>query len=336
MTKLSLVTLLVIVCLQLLGCRQSRPPDTPVASHTQQAIVTPIPTYTPIAQSVTQQRNSQSVVPEADVSKASATPTAETVPVPTSPTATATATRQPTATATRQPTATPTPEYYVTGSANLRSGPGTNYDIVGGRQPNDVLSPIARTADGEWIQGDDNIWIWSGLVEGNIESLPVTSDLPVAPEPTATPLLIKQPQTPETTTPATSNEAALKPFCLSSDVSTYIISIFDMIDYQELMISRLADTNFGTEEFLTVVEQFDILHANALNLDPPREFLTFHKYFLENTMWLALAGNTFKLAFEWNQSHWVDVTFDRLKKSDEFAILSDSEFGNLFSNLCLY
>ena len=174
MTKLSLVTLLVIVCLQLLGCRQSRPPDTPVASHTQQAIVTPIPTYTPIAQSVTQQRNSQSVVPEADVSKARATPTTEIVPVPTSPTATATATRQPTATATRQPTATPTPEYYVTGSANLRSGPGTNYDIVGGRQSNDVLSPLARTTDGEWIQIDNNIWIWSGLVEGDVEKLPVT------------------------------------------------------------------------------------------------------------------------------------------------------------------
>ena len=229
MTKLSLVTLLVIVCLQLLGCRQSRPPDTPVASHTQQAIVTPIPTYTPIAQSVTQQRNSQSVVPEADVSKARATPTTEIVPVPTSPTATATATRQPTATATRQPTATPTPEYYVTGSANLRSGPGTNYDIVGGRQPNDVLSPIARTADGEWIQVDDNIWIWSGLVEGDVEKLSVTlTPVPTAthpPSPTFTPTPQVQVQVKSTPTLTIQELQEQLFYCVSDNELNYIKKI---------------------------------------------------------------------------------------------------------------
>ena len=169
MTKPSLVALLVIICLQLLGCRQSRVPNAPVTSPVQQTFVTPIPTYTPTVQLVARQRDTGSVASEVNLGKPGATPRTELVPVPTNPTATATATRRPTATATRQPTVTPIPEYYVTGSANLRSGPGTNYDIVGGRQPNDILSPIARTADGEWIQIAENIWIWSGLVEGDVE-----------------------------------------------------------------------------------------------------------------------------------------------------------------------
>ena len=332
MTKSSLVALLVIICLQLLGCRQARVLDAPVASTVQQAFITPIPTYTPTVQLVAQQQDSGSVASEADLGKSSTTPTAKLVSVPTSPTATATATRRPTATATRQPTVTPTPEYYVTGGANLRSGPGTNYDIVGGRQPNDVLSPIARTADGEWIQIGQNVWIWSGLVEGNIESLLVTSDLPAAPVPTATPLLIKQPQTQATIIPATSTETALKPFCLSNDVSIYIIAIGDILAREELILNRLAGTNLGTEEFFAIIEQFDVLHASALKLDPPRGFSVFHEYFLQNTMWLTLASNAFNLAFEWNQSHWFDVAFERLGKSNEFATLADNEFGNL----CLY
>lgn len=214
-----------IVCVLLSSCRQSRSPEELVPTNSQQAVITPVPTYTPTVQLVVQQRDSGSVASEANLGKSSATPTAELVPVLASPTATATATRRPTATTTRQPTVTPTPDYYVTGRANLRSGPGTNYDIVGGRQPNDVLSPIARTADGEWIQIDQNVWIWFGLVEGNVESLPVTSDLPAASEPTDIPILIEQPQIQEVTTPTTSNETALKPYCLSSNVSACIISI---------------------------------------------------------------------------------------------------------------
>ena len=182
MNKFIFITLLWVACVLLSSCRQSRPPEEPAPTNSQQAVVTPVQTFTPTVQLAAQQRDSGSVASEVNLGKSSATPTTELVPNPISPTATATATRRPTAIATRQPTVTPSPEYYVTGSANLRSGPGTDYDIVGGRQLNDVLFPIARTADGEWIQIDENIWIWSGLVEGNVEKLPMM----LTPVPTAT------------------------------------------------------------------------------------------------------------------------------------------------------
>lgn len=175
MTKLqSYFVLLWIICLTVTSCHQSDQPVSEEAGPTQQAVITPVPTYTPTVQSVVQQGDSGNAAHEERAVASSAPP----VQASTSPIATATATRQPTPAATRRPTAAPTPRYYVNGSANLRSGPGTNYDIVGGRQPNDVLSPIARTEDGEWIQIDSQIWIWARLVEGEVASLPVTHDLP--------------------------------------------------------------------------------------------------------------------------------------------------------------
>ena len=242
MTKSSLVALLVIICLQLLGCRQSRVPDAPEASSVQQAFVTPIPTYTPTVQLVAQQQDSGSVASEATLGKPSATPTAELVSVPTNPTATATTTRSPTATATRQPTVTPTPKYYVTSSANLRSGPGTDYDIVGGRQPNDVLSPIARTADGEWIQIDENIWIWSGLVEGDVEKLSVTlTPIPTAtlpPLPTFTPAPQVQVQIESIQTPTVKEELF---YCISGNELNYVNNILAHMDVVYTTIN-LTDT----------------------------------------------------------------------------------------------
>ena len=180
--------ILCVVCLLFSSCRQSRPSGATVTTISQQAVVTPIPTFTPTKLPVAQPRDSGRGVSKEEVGRSSAMPTPEQVPTPN---ATATATRQPRAIATRQPTAVPTPEYYVNSNANLRSGPGTDYSIVGGRKSNDVLSPIAITVDGEWIQIDKNVWIWSGLVEGDVENLPVTLVLvPTAthlPSPTFTP-----------------------------------------------------------------------------------------------------------------------------------------------------
>ena len=71
-----------------------------------------------------------------------------------------------------QPTTVLTSKFSVKGDANVRSGPGINYKIIGSRKSGDVLVPIAKTVDREWLQLDQNSWIWSGLVAGEIESLP--------------------------------------------------------------------------------------------------------------------------------------------------------------------
>ena len=73
-------------------------------------------------------------------------------------------------------------------SANLRSGPGTNYSRDGSASSGTVLDIIARTSDSDWyliekLNGDP-AWIWSGIVDitasnANIE---VAATIPATPE----------------------------------------------------------------------------------------------------------------------------------------------------------
>ena len=103
----------------------------------------------------------------------------------------------PTATVTPVPSPTPMPAYVVNNAANIRSGPGTDFKVVGSRNQGHVLNPLARTNDGQWIQIGVGKWIWSGLVTGNIERIAVTHNIPILPTPipTATLLPITQTQT---------------------------------------------------------------------------------------------------------------------------------------------
>lgn len=139
-------------------------------------------------------------------------PTATRTPPP-SPTATATATEAPTQTAvptetavpptvTPSPTATatatscPAPQVRVTiVSANVRSGPGVNYESVAIVYEGDVLPVIARMEVGSWylieLNGQQPGWISTTVVETiNPEAcdaeIPVAATLPAPPLPTAT------------------------------------------------------------------------------------------------------------------------------------------------------
>lgn len=89
-------------------------------------------------------------------------------------------------------TSTPTPKSSLTpapitsaeaiSGANLRSGPGTNYDIVGSIQAGDTLSVFARTNDG-WFQVDSSgqVWIGSSLVkiEIDLSEIPIVDFIPL-------------------------------------------------------------------------------------------------------------------------------------------------------------
>ncbi len=87
-------------------------------------------------------------------------------------------------TATRETVVTSTPTlvgYSVNTTAKIRSGPGFDYDVVGNKAPGDTVEPIARSADGQWLQLGEGQWIFFSSVKGTTRSLPIVPTPPEAP-----------------------------------------------------------------------------------------------------------------------------------------------------------
>jgi uncharacterized protein YgiM (DUF1202 family) len=80
------------------------------------------------------------------------------------------------------PAATPVPDTATpptaTVDANLRSGPGTNFDIIGGTITGEALTIVGRNADGTWFRLSNGGWISASLVATPpaIDSVPVLND----------------------------------------------------------------------------------------------------------------------------------------------------------------
>lgn len=119
------------------------------------------------------------------------TPTGSGTPYPTSTPAT---TPSPTSTATPSPTATssqPKCEVIVP-ALNLRAGPGLTCSILGNLKQGTQFTPVARSADGNWLNirvADDEGWVSSR--ELYVSCIGSTGNLPVgeaAPCPSPTPL----------------------------------------------------------------------------------------------------------------------------------------------------
>ena len=106
--------------------------------------------------------------------------------------------------ATATPTITsipPTPAAVViTGALNVRSGPGTNYPIIGVLKKADSVAIQGRTPKGDWLRicclaGGETGWIAASLVETSIPAtaIPIVTAIPSTPTPrptnTATPTL---------------------------------------------------------------------------------------------------------------------------------------------------
>ena len=81
-----------------------------------------------------------------------------------------TSTYTPRPTNTRLPSATPYPQLrVVSSSANLRSGPGTNYGVAGVVSSGDTVTVLARTADSSWynvrLDSGTRAWVAASVVE---------------------------------------------------------------------------------------------------------------------------------------------------------------------------
>jgi endonuclease YncB( thermonuclease family) len=91
------------------------------------------------------------------------------------PTATAVVTVEPTPRPRKSylPAETPPAPPVVTELANLRAGPGTEYERVGSVEPGERLDLIARNPAGDWYQLASGAWIAAFLVQGAPAGLPV-------------------------------------------------------------------------------------------------------------------------------------------------------------------
>ena len=118
----------------------------------------------------------------------------------------------PTATA-EPPTPTPAPQVAIlTTAANLRSGPGTNFDITTAGQPGQEVRIVAQSPDGQWYLLEDGAWVFAQLVANPPTNVPL-QDVPATPTvPTA-----ETPASP-TEQPAAPPPAAVVPAsCPSAD-----------------------------------------------------------------------------------------------------------------------
>lgn len=188
---------------------------------------------------------------------ANATPTPTPLPPP------------PTATPTATPTLPPFTPANVTATtnANLRTGPGTTFNIVGNTTFGQALVVTARDATGGWLLLDSGNWIAVQLVDGlpPVATIPVfdpnapptpTPAVPAAAIPTATqPVTGTAPitGTPEapllpTATPAPAPTATQAAPVLSVDENVYLVEYDNIIaNYQRALtaIDRLVTSASG-------------------------------------------------------------------------------------------
>jgi hypothetical protein len=94
----------------------------------------------------------------------------------------------------------------VTTDANLRSGPGTEFNVLGGTVTGQELAIVGRNADGTWFRLDNGGWVFGELVANApaLDTVPVVNNDGTPVEAAATP-------TPEAAATATSGLAGLLP-----------------------------------------------------------------------------------------------------------------------------
>jgi len=141
--------------------------------------------------------------------KPTSTPPPTRTPLPPTATFTPTATDTPTLT----PTSTPMPvaQFTVSGSANIRSGPGIEFPVAKGALQGEVWPVYGKNADGSWLLIDAINYWW---IKTSLGTLDVGVDaLPLAPTPlpTNTPTLTptKTPTLTVTPRPSSTSEPSI-------------------------------------------------------------------------------------------------------------------------------
>lgn len=109
------------------------------------------------------------------------------------------------------PTATATPMPIgpiVRQGANLRAGPGTNYQVIGNATKSQPLEIVGRNSDGTWYKLANDSWIAASLVANPPAELPVAS---APPPPTEIPQQVAAAPQPQAITQPAAQPAAPPP-----------------------------------------------------------------------------------------------------------------------------
>ncbi len=193
-------------------------PPTPTPPPTRTSTRTPTPSGPTPTPTVTNTPGPSPTSAPTRTSTATSAPTATRTPRPTSA-PTATRTPRPTRTPTSAPTATHTPQpdpYFTvnTALANVRTGPGNSYPVIGTVAQGERFDIIARNRANSlratWLQfccvNEQRGWIYAGLliVSHDLPAIPIATDIPAVPTATNTPI-------PPTATPAPPTATSVPP-----------------------------------------------------------------------------------------------------------------------------
>jgi len=172
----------------------------PTATATEVVAVV-VPTDTPEPTSTPTATVEPTSMPEPLTPPPTAQPTSTTAPTATPEATPAPPTPQPTNTPLPPPTPAP-PLVVVDGTYNVRSGPGTTYELLGQVQPGDILDVVARNEDTTWWQvcclEGQNVWLFAELAPTQGVTSTVSVATNIAPSPTPAPLPTATPALPET------------------------------------------------------------------------------------------------------------------------------------------
>lgn len=229
----------------------------------------------------------------------------------------------PTPTNTPHPTTTATPTLYVVNSnANVRSGPGTAFPIVGSQEQGDTLTPVARTADGEWLQIGSTEWIWTGLVDGNIAAIQVTHNIPISPTVTPTPL----PTSTIANTPVprpTVSDSEVNPICLTSDALAFIEESTAIRNNIDETLRNIADENSDNVDWIYNIVKLQDIYSDVLDITPPSGFWEAYEHFLDGALWYNFFANAIEMFLTWDQRHWLETARERLETANHHMALMD-------------
>jgi uncharacterized protein YraI len=148
------------------------------------------------------------------------------------------------------PTTVVTPT--VTTDANLRAGPGTGFEVLGGTITGQAINIVGRNADSTWFRLDNGGWVFATLVANPpaLESIPVVNNDGTPVEPVAAPTpaaglsgLLPTP----TPLPASAPLTTTTPAVQGAELAEYLTAASELVGQFDLVLNSvdglLAEVN---------------------------------------------------------------------------------------------
>ena len=229
---------------------------------------------------------------------------------------TETATELPTSTSTPSPTATftPAPLNQVTvfsASINLRSGPGTEYKIVGSAKQGEILDIYGITENQSWLMIDRDGLAWVGMSVVKSELDPATIPL-VTPVPTSTSTPTNTPT--ETAAPTATRTPKVNGIGVSRSKIQSVFSSLGFSFRSGTPVDGMSQTIGASEEGLALIQLIgpntELVEASIVIFipnDAPDKTLLNSAYML---------GLTSVVLPNWNSSaDWITTNVDKAVRS---------------------